>query len=465
MTSYFHGSFRDPSGYMVRHDGVLYRVVMDSYCRDYDALMESGLFESLVAKGLLVGHTEVPCPLPSSENVYKTLQPVEIPFISYPYEWSFSQLKDAALLTLRVMKLSLDHNMILKDSSAYNVQFFNGKPIFIDTLSFKRYEEGRPWLGYRQFCQHFAAPLALMAATDVRLISLMRTNIDGVPLDLASRLLPFKSRLKFSHLMHIHLHAKSQKKFSGSQKKLPDKWKVSRNGLLGIISSLESMVRKTNWKPGKTEWGDYYNATNYSDAAFNHKKQLVRDFAGRVNPESVWDLGANTGVFSRIAGQGGAGVVSFDIDPVAVEANYRQVKAAGEANILPLVQDLVNPSPGIGWMEKERDSFLNRGPVDLCMALALVHHLVISNNTPLPEVVRFFSQICSELIIEFVPKEDSQAKVLLATREDIFPDYTREGFETHFKKAFKIVAAEPIKETERILYLMERLEYETVEKP
>lgn len=418
--------------------------------------MESGLYEKLVKAGLLISHVEVDQTLAESDGTYTVIQPERVPFISYPYEWSFGQLKDAALATLSIQRRAMKQDMSLKDASAYNIQFVRGRATLIDTLSFEMYREGQPWVAYRQFCQHFLAPLALMALCDVRLNQLLRVHIDGVPLDLASELLPSKTRFNFGLLTHIHLHAGAQKRYSGAEVK-SRAGTMSRQAMTGLIDSLESTIKKLEWNPGGTEWGNYYDITNYSEAAFQHKKRLVGEWAARVKPGLVWDLGANNGVFSRVAGESGAYVVSSDIDPAAVEQNYRQMKADKDENLLPLLLDLTNPSPAIGWANRERDSFTARGPVDMVLALALVHHLAISNNVPLPQLADFFSKLGKWLVIEFVPKSDSQTQKLLVSREDIFPDYTREEFEAAFRERFKIAEAENVNESERVLYLMESL--------
>jgi hypothetical protein len=450
-------SFRDPSGFLFSREGVLYRQVNRRYEREYGRLMESGLCEKLVKVGLLISHTEADPVLAQSDSAYKVIQPERVPFISYPYEWSFGQLKDAALATLSIQRRALKAGMSLKDASAYNIQFVRGKATLIDTLSFEIYQEGQPWVAYRQFCQHFLAPLALIALRDVRLSQLLRVYIDGVPLDLASELLPARTRLNFGLLTHIHLHAGAQKRYSGAEVKSRAATTFGKQAMTGLIDSLDSSVRKLDWKPGGTEWGNYYDITNYSDAAFEHKKQLVREWSSKVKPSLVWDLGANNGVFSRVAGEGGAFVVSSDVDPAAVEQNYRISKEAKERNMLPLLLDLTNPSPSIGWANEERDSFAARGPADMVLALALLHHLAISNNVPLPQLAEFFARAGNWLVIEFVPKSDSQVQKLLVSRQDIFPLYTREGFEAAFRPRFKICEAVSLRESERVLYLMEGL--------
>jgi ribosomal protein L11 methylase PrmA len=446
-------SFRDPSGFLFSRGGVIYRQVNRAYEQEYARLFESGLYEKLLKAKLLIPHVEVEQESAKADGAYKIIQPERVPFISYPYEWSFNQLKDAALATLSIHRRALKAGMSLKDASAYNIQFVRGKATLIDTLSFETYKEGQPWIAYRQFCQHFLAPLALMALKEVRLNQLLRVYIDGVPLDLASQLLPWKSRLNFGLLTHIHIHASAQKRYAGEEVK--SRRGMDKQAMTGLIENLESTIKKLTWTPRGTEWGNYYDITNYSDAAFEHKKELIREWAKRVKPRLVWDLGANRGVFSRVAGEAGANVVSFDIDPAAVEQNYLQMKKDKAENILPLLLDLTNPSPPIGWANRERESFGSRGPADMVFALAVIHHLAISNNVPLPQLADFFASTGKWLVIEFVPKSDSQVKKLLASRDDIFPNYTREGFEFAFKEKFNIQEAVHVRESERVLYLME----------
>ncbi|MDO9302434.1 MAG: class I SAM-dependent methyltransferase, partial [Anaerolineales bacterium] len=436
-TEQLSASFRDLSGFLFTDNGILYRQINRAYSKDYARLMDSGLYDRLVKASLLIPHVETDLRTERSRSarngaasaeVFKVIRPERVPFISYPYEWSFSQLKDAALATLSIQKRAMKLDMSLKDASAYNIQFVRGKPTLIDTLSFEIYKEGEPWVAYKQFCQHFLAPLALMAYRDVRLSQLLRVYIDGVPLDLASGLLPTKTKFNFGLLTHIHIHAGAQRRYS-DKVVAPRKGAMNKQALTGLIESLEGTIRKLTWKPAGTEWGDYYENTNYTDSAFEHKKQLVKEWSVEKKPTLVWDLGGNTGVFSREAASSGAFTVSFDIDPAAVEQNYRTVKTKKEQNILPLVLDLTNPSPALGWDNSERDSFGARGPVDMALALAVIHHLAISNNVPLPQLADFFAACCKWLVIEFVPKSDSQVQKLLTSREDIFPSYTREGFE------------------------------------
>ncbi len=448
-------SFRDPSGFLFWRDGVLYRQVNHSYREDYDLLVSSGLYDRLVHEGLLIPHEEVDLREPAAPGMYRTLRPERVPFISYPYEWSFGQLKDAALSTLHIQRMALDHGMSLKDASAYNIQFLRGRPVLIDTLSFERYREGAPWVAYRQFCQHFLAPLALMSYVDPRLGQLSRLYIDGVPLSLASQLLPWSTRWRFSLLTHIHLHARGEKRFAERPAAVAGR-SISRTALTALIENLQSSVEGLRFRSDSSAWTEYYQTSNYSSEALQHKATLVAQLIAEIQPapQSLWDLGANTGRFSRLASRKGIETIAFDNDPACVEQCYLEARREGETHLLPLLVDLTNPSPGVGWAHEERMSLLERGPADAAMALALVHHLAIGNNVPLGGIASFFGRLCRWLIIEFVPKTDSQVQRLLASRKDIFADYTQEAFEAEFGRHFDICRTAPIENSQRTLYLM-----------
>jgi ribosomal protein L11 methylase PrmA len=451
-------SFRDPAGFLFKRDQTLYRQVNLSYQGNYDLLMSSGLYQKLIKKKMIIPHTNVDTSPQLPDICYKIIQPEAIHFISYPYEWSFTQLKDAAMLTLAIQKMALSFGMSLKDATAYNIQFHNGSPVLIDTLSFEKYEVGKPWVAYRQFCQHFLAPLALMSKADIRFSQLLRVYIDGIPLDLCSKTLPWTSRLNFGLLTHIHLHASAQQRYSGKQVKSPQKGtSMSKMSMMGLIQNLENTVQNLTWKPAGTEWADYYQGTNYSDQAFETKKTVVSRLIHQVKPATLWDLGANNGVFSRLAADlPDCDVVSSDIDPAAVDINYQECKKQKTRSVLPLVIDLTNPSPAIGWSNEERASLLERGPVDMVLALALIHHIAISNNVPLEDVAEFMARAGQFLVIEFVPKEDSQVQILLTSREDIFPDYTLEGFIRAFSTQFTLQQQIPLEGTKRTIFLFER---------
>lgn len=454
-------SFRDPSGFVFFKDGALYRQVNKVYQNHYKQFMQSGLYERLAEEGSIVTHEEVEQESAAGDNeqVYKVLRPRLIPFISYPYEWCFSQLKDAALLTLALQRKALSFGMSLKDASAYNVQFLNGKPILMDTLSFEKYEEGKPWVAYRQFCQHFLVPLALMSKMDIGLGKLQGEFLDGIPMDLGSTLLSVRSRFQFGLLTHIHLHAKSQKRLANDKitKSGFLKRPVSRQTILWLINSLERTIQTLCWKPAGTQWADYYQDDSYTPKALAHKQLVVEDYLDKINPKTVWDLGANTGLFSRIASAKGALTIALDNDPAAVERNYLQVKQNQDSNLLPLVIDIVNPSPRRGFANEERSSLSDRGPAEMALALALVHHLAISHNIPLERLMQFLAGLCKFLIIEFISKDDPKIRKMLAYREDIFQEYTPAHFERALQKYFTIRDRAYINDSKRVIYLLERI--------
>ncbi len=468
--SHHPSSFRDPSSFLFTENGTLYRSVSHLYQKNYDHLIQPGLYNKLVEADLLIPHKEVagigghdgivspysPAHVRRGNlSPYKTFNPEVVPFISYPYEWCFSQIQDAALTTLKIQKHALACNMSLKDASAYNIQFFRGKPLLIDTLSFEIYKENQPWVAYRQFCQHFLAPLSLMASRDIRLSQLMRIYIDGLPLDLVSKLLPVSTWLKPTRLTHIHLHAKAQKRYEKSSTPvIPAQAGIQKRSLRALIDNLESAITSLQWLPANTEWSNYYEDTNYTPAVMTHKKQLVEAYITESDPRTVWDLGANNGMFSRLATAKGIETIAFDVDPAAVEKNYRQMRNNKETNLLPLCQDLTNPSLSIGWANEERLSLIERGPADTLLALALIHHLAISNNVPLSHIASFLSKICRFLIIEFVPKNDPQVQRLLNTREDTFHKYAQDCFEASLGDHFTILKSEKIMDTQRTLYLL-----------
>lgn len=444
-------SFRDDSGFLYRNsEGALLRQVNHKYSVHYSRLMDSGLYKKLVADEQLVPHEEIA----AAPGAFKTLKPELLPFISYPYEWAFHQLKDAALLTLSIQKTALAHGMILKDASAYNIQFKGVNPVFIDTLSFEIYKEDEPWAAYRQFCMHFLAPLALCAHADPALASLLRQDLGGISLATASRLLPKSTWLNFGLLIHLHLHAKADKSHRPASGTKSSVAKVSRQSLLAMADSLTGAVSALKPFQEKTFWQDYYaDMHNYQQESLDDKATLVKHACEIVKPATVWDMGANTGKFSAIAAACGAYTVAMDFDRAAVEAHYLSLRENSSKNILPLIQDLNNPSPALGWAGKERASLKERGPADMVFALALVHHICIGNNVPIESFFSYLSGLGKFLLVEFVPKEDSQVKEMLLMREDIFPSYTESGFEEAAAPYCEIIFKKPLQGAKRTLYL------------
>jgi len=443
-------SFRDPSGQVFRRRGVVHRRVEASYAPHYDRLIGSGLYDALVADGRLVPHEEVPLG-PEDAGAYRILRPEPLPFISYPYEWCAGQLQAAALLTLELMQASLERGLVLKDASAFNVQFVGSRPVLMDTLSFEIHQDGRPWVAYRQFCEHFLAPLAL-ATRDPRLLGLLRAHLDGVPLPLASALLPARTWLRFGLLSHVHLHARAQSGL-GDKTGAASRATMSTRALLALVDSLRRIVAGLGRPVRPSAWTDYESTCTYSADARERKEDVVRRFVEGARPRLVLDLGANTGVFSRLAAAAGAYVVSIDGDADVVEQSFTRARAERDARLLPLVMDLANPSPGLGWDGTERAALRSRGPADALLALALVHHLALTHNVPLPMIASWLAGLGRRAVVEFVPKSDPQAQRLLAIREDIFARYDRAHLEEALGAHFAIEAAVELPGSGRVLYV------------
>jgi ribosomal protein L11 methylase PrmA len=452
------GSFRDPGGFVYRRDGVLLRQVGESLAADWEAFSSSALAASLVREGRLIRWEPASLELAATPDARAVIRPEPVEFISYPYEWTFGQLHDAALLTLDIQLEALDSGWTLRDASAYNVQFRAGTPVLIDLLSFEPLEPGQPWVAYRQFCEHFLAPLAVMARRDIRLARLLRADIDGVPLDLATQLLPWRSRLNVGLLSHLYLHAAAQGRYADNEDEgaAVKRTRIDPTRLHALVASLRNCVAGLRWKPSGTEWAEYADNTSYSDRATAAKERLVGELVARVEGPVVWDLGANTGRYSRIAADAGKRVLSFDIDPAAAERNYRSLRRDGRTDILPLVLDVANPSAGAGWAGRERRSLVDRADADATLSLALVHHLAISRNVPLPMFADLLADLAPAAIVEFVPKQDPMVRRLLAVRRDVFPDYTIEGFRAAVSTRFAIDVETPIEDSGRTLFLLRR---------
>ena len=451
-------SFRDPAGFVFRRDGILYRQLQPPAAHDWAAFHSSGLYDRLVGDGLLVEHADVPLHEAVRPGAIAIIRPRILDFISYPYEWCFTQLQEAALLTLELQSRALDAGMRLRDASAFNVQFESGRPIFIDSLSFEVAPDTEPWPAYRQFCEHFLGPLALMARRDPRVSLMLRDFIDGIPLDLAAQLLPWRTRFHPGLAVHVHLHARAQRRAAGDPSASGAAARAGRVSSTGQRALLDSLRRTVSGLglDAKSHWAGYAASTSYSEAATASKGEIVRALLVLARGKTVWDLGANTGAYSALATQAGYRVVAFDQDAASVEAHWRRVRGVRNPAILPLVVDLTNPSPALGWGLRERRSFLERGEPDVVMALALIHHLAIGNNVPLEAIAELFARLSPRAIVEFVPKEDPMTQRLLAARKDIFERYTLDGFREAFGGRFRIVRESPIADSPRTLFLLER---------
>jgi ribosomal protein L11 methylase PrmA len=450
------GSFRDPSGAVIEIGDGLYRTVTAHGAAEYEASSQSGLLADLVRDGTLVAFEEVePRPLHGMEVPRHLLRLERLPFISHPYEWSYSALRAAALFHLDVQLRALDRGFALADATAFNVQFDGTRPVFIDHLSFRRYRDGEYWLAHRQFCEQFLNPLLLQARCGVAFQPWYRATLRGVDgADLAA-LLPWWRKLSPLVLLHVALPAGFQRRPSsaaraaGPRRPLP---------LPAYRSLLEQLRRGIDALPAPADrgspWVDYAANTSYRPEQAAAKRDFVRRYAERSRPAMVWDFGCNTGEYSRVALAGGAGrVVGFDSDPAAVDAAFRA--AAGEP-FLPLVMDLTNPSPSQGWREAERAGLRARGGADGVLALALLHHVVMRGNVPLADALDWLIDLAPTGVIEFVPKSDPMVATLLALREDVFPGYHREAFTAAIARRAAIVEEMALSPDGRVLVAYER---------
>lgn len=455
-TSMHHpSSYRDPSGYIFEAGGEIYRQVNIIFKEDFDQFINSGCYDSLRKKELLISHQNIQRNLTGDTNWYTTLKPERIEFISYSYEWPFDMLKDAALLTLQLLKESVPYGMILKDATPFNIQWHNGKLIFIDTLSFQKYNEEEPWVAYRQFCENFLSPLLLMHYTKKSMHELSLAWPDGIPLSLTKALLPWRSRFSLHTYLHIHLHGTvSQKKNDADNKKI----KFSKQKLLNLANSLEGLIRKLKPPGTKTTWDKYYDEAVQRGRYLEKKREILQRWIAEMpGLKNCVDLGANDGEFSRLVAEKATSVVAVDFDANCINRLYNEIKKAGLQKVQPLIMDLAKPSPAIGPNNTERSSFVSRTKADLALALALVHHLAIGKNIPLSKIALFFSEIADNLVIEFVPVEDEKVQQMLTNRKNIFKEYDEHHFEESFSRYFKIRRKEEVAGSKRNLYLMKRL--------
>lgn len=437
-------SFRDPAGHVFSNNGKIYRSIFKHGKKDYEMARDEKIYDMLINANLLVPHEEIDLPDFSPDGTIYCLKHSRIPMVSYPWEWSFSMLKSAALVHLNAMEYLVEKGFWLRDANAFNVQYDGERMRLIDTLSIGRRVLNKPWVGYGQFCSHFLAPLALAAYSDIRLLGLWRNYIDGIPLDFASKLLPRLRKIHPRLFLHLTLHARyqkeSDKKSDIEKQNVKRKPKVSDRALIGLINSLRNTVRNIKWKRKSKIWQDYDSIRTYTNEDVSIKSEYVKRIVARIKPKMVFDLGGNTGEFSFIAASLGAFVVSIDGDPACTELIYQKLSnKKGGLSILPLTMDLANPSPGLGWNNLERPSLKERGSADLVLALALIHHLVFSNNIPLMMIAEWLSSMTDNLIVEFIPISDPMVRKLLMNRGDEYLPYSEEVFLHSFNKYFKQV--------------------------
>ena len=442
-------SYRDPAGFLYEREGNLYRFVANTYKENFELLVTSGLEQQLIQQGQLLRYEVLAENHFNQSNWFTTLRPQYLPFLSYAWEWSFHQLKDAALCTLRICKQALDHGFVLKDATHLNIQFVENKPLLIDHLSLEKYEEGTPWIAYRQFCECFLNPLLLSAYKQLDVSRLLKAYPEGVPATVTASLLPYKTKLNPVLYLHVHLQAKMSGHTAPST--TSKKAIVSLKSLRQILENLESIIEHLNPKETRTTWNNYYEETILSKTYLDDKKVKVTDWIQSIEYHKVLDLGANEGAFSLLC-KSQSQVIASDFDNSCIDRLYMQLKKSKIYHIHPVILDWMQPSPAMGWENKEQASFLNRCKSDLCLALAVIHHLCIGKNLPFEKVASVLSDICSELIIEYVPKSDPKVRAMLATRKDIFDHYNQEAFENAMLQYFNLIKSASVEGSDRILY-------------
>lgn len=444
---------------MFYHGGEIYRALSAAALDDWERISGKRFFREGVASGKIVSSARLPAEDPAAalagDEWPGVLHHQKIPFISYPYEWSFGMLQDAALLHLELFDAALDEDVTIKDATAYNVQWLGTRPVFIDIPSFQPLPPGEPWVGYRQFCQTFLFPLLLNAYKNVQFQPYLRGRLDGIEPDQCAGLLSARDLLRPGVLGHVYLHAKLQsgvKEPATSMRQALPRAGFAKGMIKANVQGLKRTVRGLRWKAAESSWSGYAACNTYSPADRETKERFVRQAAGARRRRLVWDLGCNTGQFSRIAAETADVVVAMDSDALSVDRLYRTLKAEGNATILPLVGNVADPSPNQGWRCAERKGLAERGTPDLTLCLALIHHLVIGANLPLSEFIDWLAGLRTDLVIEFVTKADPMVQSLLRNKPDIYADYELEYFEGCLARAFDVVERRPLESGTRILY-------------
>lgn len=450
------GSYRDRNGAVFYRDGRVFRYLSEHALRNWEQLKTQAFFHELKQQGKVVDTSLINPDLHriALDGWAGVLEHARIPFVSYPYEWPFGMLKDAALLHLELMEQALAADMILKDASAYNIQWDGARPVFIDIPSFEPLKKGEPWIGYRQFCELFLYPLMMMAYKGIDFRPWLRGRIDGIPAEEMQRLISTRDLVRPGVLLHVLAQNALQKRYAsgGNVRGALAQAGFAKELIERNVGKLAQLVRKLQPKRTKTAWYDYERTHSYDEMEHARKMAFVRAAAAFRHWRLAWDLGCNTGAFSRAISAHCDYVVSVDGDWMAVEQLYLREKARGGGNILPLVVNLADASPNQGWRGAERKGLAERGHPELTLCLALVHHIVISANIPLADFIRWLAELETAIVIEFVGREDEMVQTLLANREDQYSDYHPEIFSKLLSTFFDVQADTPLKGGKRHLY-------------
>lgn len=445
------GSLRDPAGFVFEEAGRVRRAVTEYGLPHFRAVRETGLIDRLIASGRLLAEREVGVTLHGRPDVRLVLEHPTLPFLSYPYEWPFRALQAAALLHLDIQIDALDAGVMLTDASAYNVQFIGARPLFIDHLAFRPHRPGELWAAHRQFCEQFLHPLLLQSLVGIEFQPWYRGRIDGIPGGDLVRLLRLRQKLQWNVLANVVAPARLQRFAgrSGAERRIA-RAAMPKEGLRGLFSSLRRWIARLSPRGiGVTTWAAYDDSVPESES--REIMGFVEEFVRRVSPSLLWDLGCNTGRYTEVALRAGARyAVGIDSDPGALDRAFTRARGRG-LDLLPLLIDLVNPSPAQGWRGQERAGLFDRGRADALLAIAVLHHIAIARNIPLDEVVELLTAAAGQGIIGFVPPTDERARALFHGREDIFRGYTFDVFLSHLQRRARIVKQQRLAGTERTL--------------
>ncbi len=456
-------SFRDPSSTVFYVDGRVLRGLSKQGAEDYEALAATRFFPQVVQAGQIIGTRSLPVEdLPAAAGASDpawalVLEHDRVPVVSYPYEWTFSMLKSAALLHLDLLQQGLAEGQTMKDGYAYNVQFVGARPVFIDVGSFEPARQGEPWAGYRQFCQTFLYPLLLTAHKGVRFQPWLRGAVQGIaPRDIRP-LFRGRDLLRAGVLKHVVLHQAMDARFSKARAS-DTRQELQEAGFstelqAATVKAIRKLVAKLRWRAGESAWSDYQCTSTYTDSEKERKQAFVRRTVAAAPVRLCYDLGANDGTYSRVAAEHAGYVVAADSDDLTVDLLFQSLAKEGEERILPITLDLCDPSPGLGWRGRERSAFFERGRPDVVLALALIHHLAITGNVPLAELVHWWHGLGARLVVEFVDPEDPMADRLLANKPPgMHGDYRRAVFERLLEERFEVLAREELPSGTRVLY-------------
>lgn len=453
------GSFRDPDSQVVHVDGRVLRRLSDKGRSDWESLSRTTFFERAVAARGLVATADVAAEDDHLGDGWAGLVEHErVPFITYPFEWTFGMLAAGAALHLELLRDALVEGITTKDGYAYNVQWRGVEPVFIDISSFTPYQGG-PWAGYRQFCETFLNPLMLQSFVGLDFHPLLRGRLEGIPVQHMRRLLSSRDLLRPGVLRHVVLHALFERKAHGttsSTRSALGEAGFGRDLVIATVEKLLEVVRKLSWRPERSTWTSYAATNTYTADDRVRKLTFVDKVVSSTGPQLVWDLGCNDGTYARAAASHASQVVAMDADHATVELLYRSLRSARVRNVLPLVVDLADPSPSLGWRNRERPGLLERTKPDLVLCLALVHHLVIAGNIPLSEVVEWLAELAPVALVEFVDRDDPMVVQLLANKSVDHADYSLARFQHEVAKHFDIEARQELSSGPRTLYALRR---------